>query len=219
MSLKHGLILWASGSLTAFLIVGVFWTIFRNELDAARYLAAKADATFAKTEQGLRDLQQATERFEQKAELIAEQVDDTMGRIVTTIHTDITEGIPQRFDRVERGIDRLHTHPPDAVMDALARLELLQGQLNTEVILQRFDRVERGLDRLHTHPPDTVMDALGRLELLQGQLNTEVIPQRFDRVERGIDRLHTHPPDAVMDALARLKLLQEQLRLLQERLK
>ena len=53
LTLKQGIILWISGTLTAFIIMGVFWTVFRNELDAARSLVLRSNATFEKTEQML----------------------------------------------------------------------------------------------------------------------------------------------------------------------
>ena len=46
MTFKHSLIMWLSGALTSLIIIGIFWTVFRTELDAARSLVIKADATF-----------------------------------------------------------------------------------------------------------------------------------------------------------------------------
>ena len=67
MSLRQGVVLWCSGSLTTFIIVGVFWTIFRNELDAARSLVAKANATFeqvTQVNQLVEDVQNTTQQLQ-----------------------------------------------------------------------------------------------------------------------------------------------------------
>jgi hypothetical protein len=51
MSLKREVIIWCAGALTTLIIVGIFWTVCRVELDAARTLAMKADATFQQANQ------------------------------------------------------------------------------------------------------------------------------------------------------------------------
>ena len=60
--LKQGIILFVSGSLTALVIVGIFWTIFRSELDAARSLVRKANTTFELTEQVSREIDETLKK-------------------------------------------------------------------------------------------------------------------------------------------------------------
>ena len=56
MSLKREVIIWCAGALTTLIIVGVFWTVCRVELDAARTLVMKADATFQRANQLLAEI-------------------------------------------------------------------------------------------------------------------------------------------------------------------
>ena len=64
MSLKQNVVLWVSGTLTAFTIMGIFWTVFRSELDAARSLVVKANAIFEQIDQTLKRVDETSQRLE-----------------------------------------------------------------------------------------------------------------------------------------------------------
>ena len=114
MSLKHGVILWCSGSLTAFVIMGMFWTIFRNELDAARSLVVKANETFeqaertmnetAKMSQQLRDaVDTASRDVRNEASKDREGIQSLLNRLDATVAQ-----IQQAIQKIAHKVDELH---------------------------------------------------------------------------------------------------------------
>ena len=128
MSLKQGIILWVSGSLTAFIIVGIFWTVFRTELDAARSLVIKADATFEQAEQALREVKRMSTQLD---------------RNITTMSEKFHSDVDQMARKMERGredlANRTHREMEGLLGGFAQRIDEMFGklQLQTEKMCQQ----------------------------------------------------------------------------------
>ena len=113
MSLKHGVILWCSGSLTAFVMMGLFWTIFRNELDAARSLVIKANETFEQAERTMNETAKMSQQLRDLVETASRDIRHEVGRDREEIQSllyrvDATVGqIQQAMQKIVHKVDDL----------------------------------------------------------------------------------------------------------------
>ena len=114
MSLKHGIILWCSGTLTAFVIMGMFWTIFRNELDAARSLVVKANATFEQAERTTNETAKMSQQLRDAVETLSRDIQNQASKdregiqnLLNQVDAKVVH-IQQAVQKIAHKVDELH---------------------------------------------------------------------------------------------------------------
>ena len=87
--MKQGVVLFVSGSFTAFVMMGIFWTIFRNELDAARSLVKQSNATFEEVEGMLDEINRLSAEIEESVKNTNKDIAEYQRHMVKEVRSDL----------------------------------------------------------------------------------------------------------------------------------
>ena len=150
MSMRQGLVLWMSATLTAATILGIVWMVFRSELDAARTLTVKVNET-----------QEDTLRLLEDNRKLAEDIRAALRRTVEDLQGQIGNEL-----RAAQTLTRQSTATYESVTEAMKWLEQQQTSITLwegaiQNITNRQDRLQTDVNELLTQQRDsaTVWDA------------------------------------------------------------
>ena len=138
MSMRQGLVLWMSATLTAATILGIVWMVFRSELDAARTLVMSANVT-----------QEETLKLIEDNHKLAEEIRGVLRRAVEDLQGQIGNEL-----RAAQTLTRQSTATYESVVDAMQKVTGKMDQW-MEQDAQRWDAAIQNI----THRLDVLQEA------------------------------------------------------------
>ena len=156
LTLRQGVIIWCTGSLTTFIILSVMWTVFRNELDAARSVMQTANATFERTEQLYRRMEKLSKDLPSAIQAMSEGITQPLD-----LYVQAADHVQRGMEKFERGTNQL----------------LEKVAVQEESGLNNISDQQKELLRMITKVRDGEVETQARLDVMRQEMNTKKEPK------------------------------------------